>query len=174
MTHNRYCYTVHRKLPPVIGVPRGCCGHASGILLPRLPWFAGCATHATPCYVPGHPCCTLCCLTSYIAASRTSFFVRVFAGCFRLRWAIGNKNNEPQSTKSRPEDEHISYVVLYSLNLLQKRERVRKDTCNTDVSTEQVRVTGRKYGCRTTHGNTKKGKTSVVPGCNNMWDCLIF
>ena len=42
--HNIHC-TVYPKLPHVIGAPRGCCGHASGISLPRPPWFTGCAPH---------------------------------------------------------------------------------------------------------------------------------
>ena len=40
------------QLPPVIGAPRVCCGHASGISFPRLLWFAGCAIHVTQCSVP--------------------------------------------------------------------------------------------------------------------------
>ena len=74
--HNRYC-NVYPQLPPVIGSPRGCCGHASGISLPRPLWFGGCAPHATPCYgyVPGYSHCTLRCLTSYNAAILASFFL---------------------------------------------------------------------------------------------------
>ena len=40
------------QLPPVIGAPRVCCGHASRISFPCLLWFAGCAIHVTQCSVP--------------------------------------------------------------------------------------------------------------------------
>ena len=46
-----YC-SVYPQLPPVIGAPWDCCGHASGMYFPRPLWFGGCATHATPCSVP--------------------------------------------------------------------------------------------------------------------------
>ena len=63
-----YC-RVYPQLPPVIG--RGtlgfkekseciCCGHASGIFSPRPLWFGGCATHATPCSVPGYSYFRMC------------------------------------------------------------------------------------------------------------------
>ena len=77
-----YC-TVYPQLPPVIGAPRVCCGHASGISFPRLLWFGGCATHVTPCSVPGYSYFKMCseksehtCLTSYwyTAAILESFF----------------------------------------------------------------------------------------------------
>ena len=48
-----YC-RMYPQLPPVIGAPRVCCGHASGIYFPRLLWFGECATHVTPCSVPGY------------------------------------------------------------------------------------------------------------------------
>ena len=73
MTIYAYIYTVTcTQLPSIIEVPRGCCGHASGIYFPRPLWFGGCAIHATPCSVPGYSYCTMCleksersCLTSY-------------------------------------------------------------------------------------------------------------
>ena len=54
-----YC-RVYPQLPPVIGAPWGCCGHASGIFSPRPLWFGGCATHATPCSVPGYSYFRMC------------------------------------------------------------------------------------------------------------------
>ena len=77
-----YC-RVYPQLPPVVGAPRVCCGHASGISFPCLLWFGGCATHVTPCSVPGYSYFTMCseksehnCLTSYwyTAAIFASFF----------------------------------------------------------------------------------------------------
>ena len=82
-----YC-RVYPQLPPVIGAPRVCCGHASGISFSRLLCFGGCSTHVTPCSVPGYSYFTICseksehnCLTSYwyTAAILASFvFIRVF------------------------------------------------------------------------------------------------
>ena len=82
-----YC-SVYPQLPLVIEAPWGCCGHASGGYFPRPLWFGGCATHATPCSVPGHSFFRMCleksernCLTSclYNAAILASFlFIRVF------------------------------------------------------------------------------------------------
>ena len=75
------------KLPPVIGAPRGCCGHASEISLLLSPWFAVCAPHATPSSVPGYSyCCTLFCLKSH------------FGGCF---WSNGNKKTNSNQQKTR-------------------------------------------------------------------------
>ena len=62
-----YC-RVYPQLPPVIGGTLGfkekseciCCGHASGIFSPRPLWFGGCATHATPCSVPGYSYFRMC------------------------------------------------------------------------------------------------------------------
>ena len=65
-------WQAYPQLPPVIGAPRVCCGHASGIFFPRLLWFGGCATHATQCSVPGYSYFAMCsekskhnCLISY-------------------------------------------------------------------------------------------------------------
>ena len=84
-----YC-SVYPQLPPVIGAPWGCCGHASGISFPRLLWFGGYETHATPCSVPGSSYFTMClkksernCLTSYLydeAILASFFFIRVIKG----------------------------------------------------------------------------------------------
>ena len=81
-----YC-SVYPQLPPVIGAPWGCCGHASGIYSPRPLWFGGCATHATPCSVPGYSYFRMCLeksernrLTSYLynAAIIASLFFYSF------------------------------------------------------------------------------------------------
>ena len=56
--HNIY-YDVHHQLPPVIGVPRACCGYALRNFLPRPLQFGGCASHATPSSVPGYSYYTL-------------------------------------------------------------------------------------------------------------------
>ena len=95
-----YC-SVHPQLPPVIGAPWGCCGHASGISFPRLLWFGGCETHATPCSVPGYSYFRMClkksernCLTSYLynAAILASFLLfACLKGCFRLSLSTRNK-----------------------------------------------------------------------------------
>ena len=71
-TNNHNNWQLYPQLPPVIGAPRVCCGHASGTSFPLLLWFGGCATHVTPCSVPGYSYFTLCseksehnCLTNY-------------------------------------------------------------------------------------------------------------
>ena len=88
-----YC-SVHPQLPPAIGAPGGCCGHASGVSFPRPLWFGGCATHATPCSVPGYSYFRMCleksernCLTSYLyneAILASFFLIRVFKGAVYL------------------------------------------------------------------------------------------
>ena len=88
-----YC-SVYPQLPPVIEAPWSCCGHALGISFPRPLWFGGCATHATPCSVPGYSYFRMClekselnCLTSYLynAAILASFFLfACLKGSFRL------------------------------------------------------------------------------------------
>ena len=90
-----YC-SVYAQLPPVIEapLPSGCCEHASGNNFPRPLWLGGCATHATPCSVPGYPYFRMCFekstrnyLTSYLysAAILASFFLfACLKGCFRL------------------------------------------------------------------------------------------
>ena len=97
-----YC-SVYPQLPPVIGAPRGCCGHASGICFPRLLWFGGCATHVTPCSVPGYSYFKICteksehnCPTSYWynTAILASFILfACLKGCFRLSRSARNKKN---------------------------------------------------------------------------------
>ena len=80
-----YC-RVYPQLPPVIGAPWGCCGHASGIFSPRSLWFGGCATHATPCSVPGYSYFRMCLeksehkLLVQCSNPREFFFIRVFKG----------------------------------------------------------------------------------------------
>ena len=66
-----YTYIVLSRVPSTPACYRGtlgfkekseciCCGHASGIFSPRLLWFGGCATHATPCSVPGYSYFRMC------------------------------------------------------------------------------------------------------------------
>ena len=74
--HNIY-YNVYPQLPPIIGVPRACCGFALRIFLPRPLHFGGCASHATPSSVPGYSYCTLC-LNKNLNASNLSEHVKRF------------------------------------------------------------------------------------------------
>ena len=66
-----YTYMVLSRVPSTPACYRGtlgfkekseciCCGHASGIFSPRPLWFGGCATHATPCSVPGYSYFRMC------------------------------------------------------------------------------------------------------------------
>ena len=81
-------WQAYPQLPPVIGAPRICCGHASGISFPRLLWFGGCATHVTQCSVPGYSYFTMCSeksehklcykLLVHCSNPRDFFFIRVF------------------------------------------------------------------------------------------------
>ena len=82
-----YC-SVYPQLPPVIGAPWECCGHALGISSPRPLWVGGCATHATPCSVPGYSYFRMCyqksernCLTSLLVkcSNPREFFFGGFA-----------------------------------------------------------------------------------------------
>ena len=92
-----YC-SVYPQLPPVIGAPRGCCGHASGIFSPRTLWFGGCAIHATPCSVPGYSYLRTCLkksernrLTSYLYNSefrKVFHFAQMFCPDVLLRCFI--------------------------------------------------------------------------------------
>ena len=105
-----YC-SVYPQLPPIIGAPWGCCGHASGIYFPRPPWFSRCATHAIPCSVPaGYSYFRMCLeksernrLTSHTCTMKQSS--RVFSlfeclkGCFRLRWSTRDKNMRTVTSK---------------------------------------------------------------------------
>ena len=59
-----YC-RVYPQLPPVIGAPWGLKKNlnafvAGTIFSPRPLWFGGCATHATPCSVPGYSYFRMC------------------------------------------------------------------------------------------------------------------
>ena len=126
--HTVYIYcSVYPQLPPVIGAPWGCCGHASGIYFPRPLWFGGCATHATPCSVLGYSYFTMCleksernCLTSYLynAAILASFFIRVFKGCFRLNLSTRNKKKRTVTSKK-----HASRPANLLLCLLQAPQK---------------------------------------------------
>ena len=119
-----YC-RVYPQLPPVIGAPWGCCGHASGIYSPRPLWFGGCATHATPCSVPGYSYFRMCleksernCLTSYLynAAILASFFLfACLMACFRLSLSTRNKKKRTITSKKHAYRPETSYCVYYSL-----------------------------------------------------------
>ena len=128
-THNTclrilYC-SVYPQLPPVIGAPWGCCGHASGIYSPRPLWFGGCITHATPCSVPGYSYFRMCleksernCLTSYLydAAILASFFLfACLKACFRLSLSTRNKKKRTVTSKKYAYRPETSYCVYYSL-----------------------------------------------------------
>ena len=119
-----YC-RAYPQLPPVIGAPWGCCGHASGIYSPRPLWFGGCATHATPCSVPGYSYFRMClekskrnCLTSYLynAAILASFFLfACLKACFRLSLSTRNKKKRTVTSKKHAYRPETSYCVYYSL-----------------------------------------------------------
>ena len=122
-----YC-RVYPQLPPVIGAPWGCCGHASGIYSPRPLWFGGCATHATPCSVPGHSYFRMCleksernCLTSYLynaAILASFFFVRVFKGVVQMTLSrvidkmVVDEGRALQPCRYRLFT-HMSCIILY-------------------------------------------------------------
>ena len=120
-----YC-RVYPQLPPVIGAPWGCCGHASEIYSPRPLWFGGCATHATPCSVPGYSYFRMClekserdCFTSYLynAAILASFFLfACLKACFRLSLSTKNKKKQKVTSKKHAYRPETSYCVYYSLN----------------------------------------------------------
>ena len=106
-----YC-SVYPQPPPVIGAPWGCCGHASGISFPRLLWFGGCETHATPCSVPGYSYFRMCLknlnannllvqcsnpreyFCTMQQSSRVFFLFACLKGCFRLSLSTRIKKNE--------------------------------------------------------------------------------
>ena len=92
-----YTYIVLSRVPSTPACYRGtlgfkekseciCCGHASGIFSPRPLWFGGCATHATPCSVPGYSYFRMCLeksehkLLVQCSNPREFFFIRVFKG----------------------------------------------------------------------------------------------
>ena len=126
MTTHAYIYTVrvYPQHPPVIGAPRICCGHASGISSPRLLWFGGYATHVTPCSVPGYSYFTMCseksehnCLTSYWYTAAISRFFYLFAclrRCFSLN--LSNRNKKKTTVISK---KHASRPANLLLCLLQ-------------------------------------------------------
>ena len=106
-------WQAYPQLPPVIGAPRVCCGHASGISFPRLLWFGGYATHVTQCSVLGYSYFTMCseksehnCLTSYwyTAAILARFFLfACLRRCFSLNLSSRNKKNNGNQQKTRLE-----------------------------------------------------------------------
>ena len=89
--------------PGCYRAPRVCCRYASRISFPRLLWFCGCATHATPCFVLGYSYFTMCseksehnCLTSYwyvAAILRSFFFSRVFKGVLSVELVDQEQKN---------------------------------------------------------------------------------
>ena len=128
MTTHAYIYTVGCTLNSrLIGALRVCCGHASGISFPRLLCFGGCATHVTPCSMPGYSYFTMCsekyehnCLTSYWynAAILASFFLfACLRRCFSLNLSNRNKNKKGNQQKTRLEASKPSTDCVYhSLN----------------------------------------------------------
>ena len=109
-----YC-SVYPQLPPVIGAPWGCCGDALGISVPRLLWFGGCKTHATPCSVPGYSYFRMCLknlnatvlqVTSTMQQSSRNFILfACLKWCFRLSLSTRNKKKRTVTSKkhaSRP------------------------------------------------------------------------
>ena len=121
-----YC-SVYPQLPPVIGAPWGCCGHASGIYSPRPLWFGGCATHVTPCSVPGYSYFRMCLeksernrLTSYLynAAIFASFFLfACLKACFRLSLSARNQKKRTVTSKKHAYRPETSSCVYYSLKI---------------------------------------------------------
>ena len=98
-----------------------CCGgtsgllraHASGISFPRLLWFGECATHSTPCSVPGYSYFTTCseksennCLKvigTLQQSSRVFFLFACFRRCFSLNLSNRNEKNNGNQQKTRLE-----------------------------------------------------------------------
>ena len=128
-----YTYIVLSRVPSTPACYRGtlgfkekseciCCGHASGIFSPRPLWFGGCATHATPCSVPGYSYFRMCLEnlnTSYLynAAILASFFLfACLKACFRLSLSTRNKKKRTITSKKHAYRPETSYVLYYSLN----------------------------------------------------------
>ena len=136
-----YC-RVYPQLPPVIGAPWGCCGHASGIYSTRPLWFGGCATHATPCSVPGYSYFRMCleksernCLTSYLQqSSRVLFLFACLKACFRLSLSTRNKKKRMVTSKKHAYRPETSYCVYYSLNS-SSRSSVAKIPMKPEIGT---------------------------------------
>ena len=124
-----YC-SVYPQLPLVIEAPWDCCGHASGIYFLRPLWLGGCATHATPCSVPGYSYFKMCleksernCLTSYLynaAILASYFFIRVFQGVLSSELVDQeqkNANGNQQKTRleaSKPPSVFSTAVILHT------------------------------------------------------------
>ena len=84
-------YRVYPQLPPVIGAPWGLKKNLNAFVAGTLrgyflPGFGGCATHATPCSVPGYSYFRMCLeksehkLLVQCSNPREFFFIRVFKG----------------------------------------------------------------------------------------------
>ena len=97
---------MYSLLLAVIGAPQVCYGYATGISFRRLPWFGGCATHVTPCSVPGYS--YLQCVqknrnTTVLQVTGTmQQFSRVFLlrRCCRLNLSNRNKKNNDNQQKT--------------------------------------------------------------------------
>ena len=95
-----------------------CCGHASGIFSPRPLWFGGCATHATPCSVPGYSYFRMCLEKSehklLVQCSNPREFFFLFAclkACFRLSLSTRSKKKRTITSKKHAYRPETSYVL---------------------------------------------------------------
>ena len=131
-----YTYIVLSRVPSTPACYRGtlgfkekseciCCGHASGIFSPRPLWFGGCATHATPCSVPGYSYFRMCLEKSehklLVQCSNPREFFFLFAclkACFRLSLSTRNKKKRMITSKKHAYRPETSYVLYYSLNTM--------------------------------------------------------
>ena len=118
--------SVYPQLPPVIGAPWGCCGHASGIYFPRSLWFGGCATHATPCSVPGYSYFRMCLENSErncpykLLVQCSNPLSPCVKRCFRLSLSTRNKKNERNQQKTRLEASKPPTVFTTALNVIKR------------------------------------------------------
>ena len=121
-----YTYIVLSRVPTTPACYRGtlgfkekseciCCGHASGIFSPRPLWFGGCATHATPCSVPGYSYFRMCLEKSEHKLLVQCSNPREFF--FRLSLSTRNKKKRTITSKKHAYRPETSYVLYYSLNL---------------------------------------------------------
>ena len=111
------------------GVPSTPACYRVTISFPRLLWFGGCATHVTPCSVPGYSYFTKCseksehnCLTSYRykAAILASFcFIRVFKEVLSSEFVqLEQKHNNCNQQKTRLEASKLPAVFTPALMVL--------------------------------------------------------
>ena len=106
-----------------------------GSLFPVRIWFGGCATHATPCFVPRYSYFTMCfekskrnCLTSYLhnaAILASLFFIRLFKGVLSSEFVDQeqkNVNGNQQKTRleaSKPPTYFTTAIYCRTQALLQ-------------------------------------------------------